>query len=266
MTKLHAIMLAGTALVTVGCAAVYPEVAAPVRSAPKGRSLEPPPPSDLVFLRFARAEIPERTRDGRKWGASGGATPNSFARVFVDGKEIFHTPIESGTLAPTWPDQVSANYRIAASSRIRVELWDEHAINNHPICVKEVPGFSEQIGLTPIEIRCESEAKLWLRAEPAHARWGLGFSYELRTGGAAVTRVLAESPAARSGLTVGDDIVAVGGTKVSEMGEGVLQSKINSDGQIGVELSLESAKGPARKITVKEGPIYPVSNEDVAVE
>ena len=38
------------------------------------------------------------------------------------------------------------------------------------------------------------------------------------------------------------------------------------DGQMGVELSLEPTEGPPRKITVKEGPIYPVSNEDVAVE
>src|SRR5690349_3272133 len=100
MNKLSVNVILAGALVTLGCAAVYPEVMAPVRGA-QGRTLEPPPPADLVYLRFDRADIPEHTRDGRDWGAAGGATPDSFARFFVDDREIFRTSVASGTLKPT---------------------------------------------------------------------------------------------------------------------------------------------------------------------
>ncbi|HEX3850993.1 MAG TPA: hypothetical protein VHW01_08505, partial [Polyangiaceae bacterium] len=58
--------LAALLLSLAACGAVYPELATPVRAAGT-RRLDPPPPDDLVYLKFANAVIPSRTRDGRNW-------------------------------------------------------------------------------------------------------------------------------------------------------------------------------------------------------
>ena len=60
---------------TTGCGAVYPELSAPVRSAPAGAKLTPPAPADMIYIAFERAEIPETTRDGRRWDSIGGSAP-----------------------------------------------------------------------------------------------------------------------------------------------------------------------------------------------
>jgi hypothetical protein len=180
--------------VVIGCGAVFPEVVPLLRPPPAGQELEPAPPDDLVFVAFAGAQIPPRTRDGRKWDSMGGEAPDVFAKLFVDDKEIIRTPIESDTLKPTWPDQQRANYRISSRAKVRVELWDSNPINNQPICIKRLHNLPGQSGPVAVDVECDSGATLRLRVEPAHARWGLGFAYELLTVGAAVTRVIGSPP------------------------------------------------------------------------
>jgi len=254
------------AFLTTACGAVFPEVTPPVKAPPPGRELEPPPPKDVVFIAFAGAEIPEKTRDGRQWDSIGGSAPDPFAKVLVNDVEILRTPIQSNTLKPTWPDQKRANYRIPGGAHVKIELWDSNPINNHPICGKVMHDFAQQAAAEPIVVDCESGAHIQLRVEPAHARWGLGFSYELRTGGAAITRVLAESPAAREKLAAGDEILEIGGKKVAKMEEGEVQSLINANGQVGVDLLLRGANHDERRVKIKEGVIYPTVDEGVPVE
>ena len=69
-----------------GCGAVYPELSPPVRNAPQNQTMEPPPPDDLLFVRFVKAEIPQRTRDGRAWDSVGNALPDVFAKFTI----LFH--------------------------------------------------------------------------------------------------------------------------------------------------------------------------------
>src|SRR5882724_10724580 len=79
------------------CGAVYPEIGTPVRPA-GSRQLDPPPPDDMVYLKFARAEIPTRTRDGRQWDSVGGSAPDPFAKLLLEDKEILVTPVQANTL------------------------------------------------------------------------------------------------------------------------------------------------------------------------
>src|SRR5687767_14554841 len=208
------------------CGAVYPEVSAPVRVVPAGRELAPPPPDDLLFITFKSAEIPERTRDGRKWDSIGGSAPDPFAKLFINDKVLIITPVHSNTLKPTWPEQKRANYRISQRSRARLELWDSNALNNRPICVQNLDDLHEAASNGQLDVMCDSGARLTLTVDRAHARIGLGLYYELRTEAVFVTRVIGESPAARAGISRGDEIVKIQGKEVKTMEEGEARSLI----------------------------------------
>jgi hypothetical protein len=246
-----------------GCGAVYPEIAPPLKAPPSGRKVAPPPPSDLVYVDFLGAEIPPRTRDGREWDSLGGSLPDPFAKLIVNDREIIKTPIQSDTLKPTWPDQKRANYKIPKDATVRVEIWDSNPLNNHPICIKRLRDFQDAIGPVPYEIDCDSGAHIRIRAEPAHGRWGLGFNYELRTAGAAISQVMPESPASRAGLVIGEEIVEIQGKKVDQMEQGEAQSLVNANAQAGVELLVRGKDGAERRITVKEGIVYPAVEDGV---
>lgn len=254
-------------LALAGCGAVYPEISSPVRSPPAGRALDPAPPKNLVYIVFSGAKIPSKTRDGRQWDSLGGAAPDPFAKLFLNDRELIRTPVQANTLEPTWPDQKKANYRLPENGAYRLEVWDSNAINNRPICMKTLHDLTEDVGPAPVEIECDSGARVVLRIEPAHARWGLGFSYELRTqGSVSITRVIDESPAARAGLVAGDKVIQIQGKPVAKMDDGEPQSLINANADVGIELVLRGANGQDRKMTVKEGVIYPGSADDSALE
>jgi hypothetical protein len=249
------------------CGAVYPEVSPPLRTPPADFRLVPPPPADVFFFRFAGADIPTRTRDGRHWDAVGGEAPDPFAKLILNGKDLIVTSVESDTLRPTWPDQERANYRFRASDTLSVEVWDSNPLNNHPICKEKLPSFHEFVeGDEPyLEVECDNGGRVRLIVEPAHAKLGLGLSYELRTGQAAITRVIAESPASRAGLHVGDELIMVQGQPVSSMEDGKLQSLINANASLGLRLSVKGAGG-TRDVTLRDGAVYPLAGEGIPLE
>ena len=250
---------------TVACGAVYPELKTPVRPARPGKTLKPPPPNDILFVSFAGAEIPAKTRDGRAWDSTGGALPDPFGKLIVNDKEIIRTPIHSNTLNPTWPDAKKANYKIALGSSVRVEVWDANAINHHPICVKRVRNLHASADQGELEVRCNSGARVRLLVEPARPRIGLGFFYELRTQGIYVTRVVEESPAGRIKLSPGDQILKIEGKSVRDMEEGEAKSRINARGQTGIALTLKRTSGKIEDVTLKEGPIYPLVTDPISL-
>ena len=255
------------ALGLLGCGAVYPQLGTPVRTPPAHITLTPPPPEELLFVKFAGAVIPKRTRDGRNWDSVGGSLPDVFAKLFVDGKLILETPVQSNSLTPTWPDQRKANYRIRMGAPIKVELWDSNPINNAPVCVADVHDLhAEAIADGPLQISCNSGAELSLEVDPAHARLGVGLFYELRREEVFVTRVLRESPAARAGLARGDQLLKIQGKAVKTMGDGEAQSLINANTATGVTLLVRKVDKSEVELQLKEGAIYPVVDEDVPVD
>ena len=125
----------------------------------------------------------------------------------------------------------------------------------------------DDVGPAPVEVECSSGARVTMRIEQAHARWGLGFAYELRTqGSVAITRVMPESPAARAGLAAGDKVIQIQGKEVAKMDNGEPQSLINANADVGIELVVKGANGQERKASIKEGVIYPMSGDNLALE
>jgi hypothetical protein len=247
---------------------VYPEVASPLRTPPPDFHLAPPPPTDLYYFRFAGADIPSKTRDGRQWDSVGGSAPDPYAKLIVNGKDLIVTSVQSDTIRPTWPDQDRANYRIEPNDDLKVELWDSNPLNNHPICHERVPSFAEFLSKDEpyLEIECDNGGRIRLIVEPAHGRLGLGLYYELRTGEAVVTRVLAESPASRAGLHAGDEILRAQDQDVKSMEEGKLQSLINANSALGVKLQVRLGESAPREVTIKDGAVYPVAGEGIPLE
>jgi hypothetical protein len=176
--------------------------------------------------------------------------------LFIDGKELITTPVQSNTLTPTWPDQKAANYRIRSGVQARAELWDSNPINNHPICVKRIEGFADSVSSGGVEVYCDSGARMSLSVEPAHAKLGVGLYYELRSQAVYVTRVLSESPASRAGVRRGDKVLKIMGKDVAAMEEGEARSLINSKAQLGLKLRLQHEDGSFADVTLSEGPIY----------
>lgn len=249
----------------LGCGAVYPEVSPPLRTPPADFRLVPPPPPDVFYFRFAGADIPAKTRDGRHW--NGGEAPDPFAKLIMNGKDLIVTSVEGDTLRPTWPDQERANYRFRESDVLSIEVWDSNPLNNHPICREKLTSFHDFLqGDEPyMEVECDNGGRVRLIVEPAHAKLGLGLYYELRTGQAVITRVLAESPAGRAGLHAGDELVMVQGQPVRTMEDGKLQSLINANASVGVKLAVKDASG-TRDVTIRDGAVYPLSGEGVPLE
>jgi hypothetical protein len=267
MTKSPSLVAVAALGLLVGCGAVYPQLETPVRTPPGQVILTPPPPDDLVFLKFAGAVIPSHTRDGRSWDSVGGSLPDAFAKLLIDGKVILETPVQSNTLTPSWPDQRKANYRVRSGASVRVELWDSNPINNHPICVAEVRDLHSGVSSEgPVPINCSSGAELKLVAEPAHGRLGIGLFYELRREEVVVTRVLRESPAARAGLVRGDQLIKIQGKNVKTMAEGEAQSAINANAATGIALRVRKVDKSELELNLKEGAIYPVVDEGVPVD
>jgi hypothetical protein len=243
------------------CAAVYPEVQTPLRPA-EGREHEAPP-STLRWIAFKGANVPSETRDGRKWGGGlGRAAPDPFAVLYLNGKLLLKTPTQGGTLTPTWPDGPAGNFKVKKGDYFRVELWDSSALRDHPIGVKDVGSLDESTDITgEADIECDTGAHVRVAFEPAHARLGLGFYYELRIGEAYVTRVYDESPAGRAGIKPGDQILLLEDKAVSNLKSAEVQSILNTPHTDGLAMRIRHKDGQEVAVKPKDGAVFPLFSE-----
>jgi len=256
--RLAAFLVIACAL--AGCAAVYPELGTRTRSIPAGQPLDPAPPAGLHWLRFVSARVPERTRDGRAWGAGG--KPSAYAKLLVNGKELFRTTPQSDTFEPTWPDAPHGNFKLAATDRLRIELWDSAAISDKPIGVQDVGAPTEQHELDKrIRVLFDDGGEVVLAFEPAHAVSGLGLWFELRTESCFITRRLDGSPSDRAGLKAGDEVLKIGAREVRTMTPDEIKSAFNAVPLDGLTITIKHEGSSVTDLTLKEGPIYPTFDE-----
>lgn len=254
-------LAAGACVSTLGCAAVYPEMKTAIREPEPGAELEPEPPEDFYYFYFEGASIPPKTQGGQEWP---GGAPDPFAKLIVNEIDVLETPVEPHTRNPTWSKQDKLNYRIDPDSMIFVEVWDDNAMTDHPICRARVRDLSAIRDGGNNEIWCDSGARVRLHVERARGVLGLGLYYETRgADGVRVTRVLSGSAAERAGLGPGDRILAIQGEKVSGMDALKVRSMMNLHSRAGLELDVWFQNGKRHLISVKEEAIYPLAGDDL---
>jgi len=249
----------------VACAALFPEVETPIGPPPNADAVKPPPPDNYVCLYVKGARLPSQMRDGRKWG-KGNGYPSPYAVLFIDGEEVNRTEVEPDTLEPTWPRQKKANFKLLSKTRVKIEIWDDHGLFPHPICVREVVNLTNYVDIGESELDCDGGAHVTLAVEPAHARWGLGFYFDVHDASASVTRVIAASSAGRAGVKKGDQILAIMGYPITKIELGEAQSLIRVNSVSGVKLRISSQDGAPRDITLKDEAIYPLMQDHIAIE
>ena len=248
------------------CTAVYPELTTPVRVPMAAQPLDPPPPPELVWISFREGTVPAKTRDGRAWAELGNTLPDPYVVLFLNGKELIRTNAQTNTLKPTWPGSPRGNFRFQRSDKLRVEMWHD-ALVKTPICVKNVNGdMDDWAAAKEIRVTCDGNgldgnSEVILSWEPAHARLGYGFNYELRTEDVFVSRVFEESPAARAGMRPGDQLVTADGQLARAMKPGELQGYFNAQRVEGVTIELKHRDGQSATVPLKEGAIYPLFSE-----
>jgi hypothetical protein len=262
-TALTALLRLSAALVCVGalagCPAVFPELGTRTRALPAGQPLDPPPPEGIRWIRVLSARVPEKTRGGRPWQANG-KLADPYTKIFINDKEVFRTAVQPNTLEPTWPNGPSGNFKFGRADRLGVELWDSNAINDQPICVKDVGRIDDEQRMDKqVRARCEDlGAEVMVAFEEAHAVIGAGLWYELRTETCFVTRMLQGSPAERVGIRPGDEIVDIRGRNVRSMTYDEIRSEFNAISINGLPLLVKHTGGSTESVTLKEGPIYPL--------
>ncbi len=248
-------------LLLSGCAIIYPEAQTPTRPPLKDQVVEPAPGDDLYYLYIEGASIPRQTPGGLDWP---GGAPDPLAKLIVNDVELFHTPTQSKTREPTWPNQKKANYRVPPHSKIYVEVWDDNPMTNKPICRAAVREIENLRDGGNNEIWCDSGARVRVHVEPARALIGLGLYYETRgNDGVRVTRVISDSPAARQGLGPGDRILSINGKDIKTMNGNEVRSAINLNAKKGVKLDVWFNDGKRHLITLKEGAVYPLPEDDL---
>lgn len=248
-------------IAVVGCAAVYPELGTSIRAVQGDMTLDPPPPDELRWIRFTGATIPAQMRDGRTWQQSLGRLPNPYAKLIINDVEIMRTKPQTGTLTPTWPDAVRGNFKVSPADKFRVELWDGDLIGDKPIGIKDFRPTSDFVIGDQIRVEVGGGAEVTVAFQPAHAMFGVGLWYELRSDSAFVSRLLQGSPAERAGVLPGDEIVSIGGKLVTSMTTNAIRTAMNSISKDGVAFVVRHEDGKSSSMTLKEGPIYPAFDQ-----
>lgn len=251
---------AACAALLCACAAVFPELSTRFDKAPASRTLDPPPPEDRHFVKVIKGRVPPRARDGRTWDQAFGSLPDPYVRVFVNEKELMKTKSASDTLEPVWDTTPGANYQIRVGDKVEVQLWDSNPLNDGIIGKKEFRLGAEQLG-TEIDLELSGECGVTMAITPAKAIWGAGFWYELRRGGARVTRVVEASPATRAGMQKGDEIVILDGKPIETQSVDEVRSTLGAIPIQGVPMTVRHTDGTSLQLTVKEGPIYPIFSD-----
>jgi hypothetical protein len=226
-----------------------------------GATLQPPPPSSVVWLRIAAAHVPAARPNGNPWDDDG-SPPDPYVVVRIDGEKILQSSVASDTTDPTWKHGPRGNYEIPDGAKVQIEVLDDDGLGGETIAVSTVPpprADEAKAGIGSFELGGSVVVKLGV--EPAHALWGLGFDYKLVLQTCRLTAVFAHGPAGRAGIGVGDEISSIDGAAVADLSAEALRGILGAVPAKGLKLQLLHSGGTTESVSLVEGPIYPLVRE-----
>ena len=236
-----------------GCA--YPRRSTLMHPAPA--SAEPvDTPSGLWSIRLVEAHLPESRGGGLPWD-SDGTGPDPYIRLVIDERVVWESPVQENTRNPQWNVTLPRSVRIAAGSKLRLELWDQDTASADPA------GVFSSLGL-PANAMPNARARLPLGnlgtvtiTVSAPKAWkGLGVNYEQRSDALVVRAVEPFSPAARAGITVGDRVVAIGESRVEQLTAARAASDLSLAVDRGSALTVADQQGKEREVQLDRGYLW----------
>lgn len=260
----YALSLAGAfaaSALSSGCVALYPEIGTGIRKITAEQALDPPPPEELRWMRIVSGTIKDTMRDGRSWKAAIGKLPDPYAKLYINEQEVLRTNPKTETLEPSWDDAPRGNFQVSSADKMRVEIWDANTVTDKPIGVKDFRATEDLVLGDRIRLEVPGAGEVIIAYERAHAMFGLGLWFELRTDTCFITRMIGGSPAERSGAQPGDEVVQINGKPVTTMSSNAVRSAFNSIPSDGLPVVLRHADGSTATVTLREGPIYPTFAE-----
>ena len=211
------LLLLGLSLTVLGACA-YPRRSPALSSVAPAEAANVRAPEAVTRLRFVSAEIPLRQRGDLPWDDEG-SEADALVRVYRGDTLLYESEPVRDSVRPTF-DFVTDNLVLPSSADLRIELWDDD------------PGIPEPIGIwrgrglprtalpgADSRLQLEGGATLLFRVEEPEVHRGVGVVlYESRGSSLHVLDVIERSPAGRAGIRAGDDIVAIGGKTIDELG------------------------------------------------
>jgi hypothetical protein len=229
-----------------------------------GARLDPPPPEGVYWLRFRAGTVPTTTPGNQPWDEVDGM-PDPYAVLYMNDEELLRSNTAEDSYEPQWVEP-SGNFAIPSNARLEVRMRDADAVGDDLLIGRAIidpPSAGDlESGRMAIELgQASNRAMVYLETEPAHALMGLGFDYYVQSSRLVVKEVWKHSPAGRGGMKPHDEVVAIGGRKLSQMKDSAIRSAVNAISGAGMEVVLKHADGGTETIILKEGPVYPLYQE-----
>ena len=226
-----------------------------------GTKLDPPPPASVVWLRIASARVPAARANGNPWDEDG-SPPDPYVVLSVDGEKILQSAPISDDVAPTWMKGPHGNFEIPDGAKVHLEVIDDDGLSGDTIAAADVsPPRADEAkgGIESYDLG--GGVTVGLGVEPAHALYGLGFDYKFVLQSCHLTKVFAHGPAGRAGMRVGDEIIEVGGAKVSELSADNLRTSFGPVPRQGLMLQVLHEGETTQAVHIAEGPVYALTRE-----
>lgn len=234
----------------------YPRKSTPLSAVPNLRTAPSDTPDDLWKLIIVSADVPRTQRSGLPWDEAKGA-PDPYVRLYVNGRELWRSPTVTDSLRPEFNASPPRNLAVARNERLRLELWDEDAVGGDPIGVYEGRALGEAILDAETTLKLEGGATLTVRVARPEPHAGTGIAlYEIRKTALHLLEILPRSPAARAGLKAGDQITAIDGKTIDQLGPRGAESALVLAAQRESELTVVSPGESPRAVTLDKGYVW----------
>ena len=214
-------------------------------------------PADVYKFTLISATANQRNRGNAQWDDNNGL-PDLYVRILRDGVVVWESETVDDSITPTWNATIPRNLSIPNSARLQLEVWDRDAVGGDPV------GIWRGVGLPPnarngVEARVllEGESFLTIRVDSPMPHRGVGIRlFEVHDGDLQVVELEPHSPASRAGLVVGDRIIAVGSTTVSQLGSARASGALSMAAERNEALRVVNAQGVERTVTLDRGYVW----------